>query len=63
MKTYRIITLVCVHLLFSLVVAAFVAAMAFKEYVIAGGCAAAYSVLKALYWAGVENGGFNNDRD
>lgn len=57
MRTYRIISMICIHILFAVTVAAFVAALAFGEYVIAAGCAAAYSVNKALWWADVENGG------
>lgn len=57
MRMYKVLTMICIHTLFAVVVAAFVAALAYDEYVIAGGCAAAYSVLKALYWADVEKAG------
>ena len=57
MKLYKGISAACIHILFAVVVGVFVAALASDEYVIAGGCAAAYSVLKALYWADIERGG------
>lgn len=59
MKIYKIISALCIHVLFAVTVAAFVAALASDEYVIAGGCAAAYSVLKALYWADIKRGAWD----
>ena len=55
MKLYKIITILCLHVLFASVVGTFVAALAFKQYVIAALCPVAYSVLKALWWADVES--------
>ena len=57
MKLYKGISAACIHVLFAVTVAAFVIALKCDEYFIAGGCAAAYSVLKALYWADIERGG------
>ena len=54
MKLYKAITILCLHVLFAAVVGTFVAALAFKQYVIAALCPAAYSVLTALWWADVE---------
>ena len=54
MKLYKIITILCLHVLFAAVVGTFVAALICKQYVIASLCPAAYSVLKALWWADVE---------
>ena len=55
MKLYKIITILCLHVLFAAVVGTFVTALAFKQYVIAALCPVAYSVLKALWWADVES--------
>lgn len=57
MRIYKVVTMICIHTLFAAVVGAFVAALASDEYIIAAGCAAAYSVLRALYWADVEKAG------
>ena len=56
MKLYKAISAACIHVLFAVTVTAFVVALKCDEYFIAGGCAAAYSVLKALYWADIERG-------
>ena len=55
MKLYKIITILCIHVLFAAVCGAFVAALICKQYVIAALCPVAYSVLKALWWADVES--------
>ena len=60
MKSIKMQYTICIHVLFAAAAGAFMAALACNEYVIAGLSAAAYSVLKALYWA-VEKGGIFND--
>ena len=62
MRIYKVVTIICLHLLFALVCGAFVAALACNEYVIAALCPAAYSVLRALWWADVEMEGVKHMR-
>lgn len=59
MDKYKIISAACIHVLYAVTVTAFVVALKCNEYLIAGGCAAAYSVLRALYWADVEKGAWD----
>ena len=56
MQIYKIITIISLHVLFAIVCVAFVAALAFGEYVIAALCPVAYSLLRALWWGAIENG-------
>ncbi len=56
MKTYKIISAICIQVLFALVFLAFVASLACEEYLMTLGCAAEYSILKLMWWAdGKEN--------
>lgn len=56
MNVYKVMTIVCIHVLYAVVVGSFVVALAFGEYVIAALCPVAYSLLRALWWGAIENG-------
>lgn len=55
----KLMYIICAHLLFALDVGAFIASVEMDEYILAGGCAVAYSLLKAMYTA-IERIDFND---